>query len=63
MGPNDDITHFEYSKKHNRISGPEVVGLELANSNDIEGLLKRMSDRNFLGEYLNDNPDLLNMII
>ena len=32
-------------------------------SNDIDGLLKRMSDRNFLGEYLNDNPDLLNMII
>ena len=29
LGPHDDITHFEYVKKHNRSKGPSVVGIEL----------------------------------
>jgi threonine dehydratase len=63
LGPNDDITHFEYSKKHNRNSGPAVVGLELKNPNDIEDLIIRMKERNFFGEYLNDSPDLFQVLV
>lgn len=63
LGPNDDITHFEYSKKHNRNSGPAVVGLELENPNDIDDLIQRMLDRKFYGEYLNDSPDLFQFLI
>ena len=29
LGPKDDITFFEYSKKNNRSNGPAVVGIEL----------------------------------
>ncbi|HYF51802.1 MAG TPA: threonine ammonia-lyase IlvA [Planctomycetota bacterium] len=42
LGPNDDITLFEYVKKSNREFGPAIVGVELANRNDLEPLLKRM---------------------
>ena len=63
LGPNDDITHFEYSKKHNRNSGPAVVGLELKNPNDIDDLIIRMKERNFFGEYLNDSPDLFQVLV
>jgi threonine dehydratase len=63
LGPNDDITHFEYSKKHNRNSGPAVVGLELKNPNDIDDLIIRMKEKNFFGEYLNDSPDLFQVLV
>jgi len=63
LGPNDDITHFEYSKKHNRNSGPAVVGLELDNPNDIGGLIQKMKIKNFYGEYLNENPDLFQILV
>ena len=63
LGPNDDITHFEYSKKHNRNSGPAVVGLELFNPNDIKQLIDKMKIKNFFGEYLNDNSDLFQILV
>ncbi|WBL23980.1 threonine ammonia-lyase IlvA [Zunongwangia sp. HRR-M8] len=63
LGPTDDITHFEYSKKHERENGPAVVGIELKDKTDFQPLLKRMKDRNFYGRYLNDTPDLFQFII
>lgn len=63
LGPKDDITHFEYSKKHNRNSGPAVVGIELANPKDIDNVIHKMKSKNFFGEYLNDNQDLFQILI
>ncbi|MCB0656065.1 MAG: threonine ammonia-lyase IlvA, partial [Saprospiraceae bacterium] len=34
LGPDDDITHFEYTKKNNRDAGPALVGIELKKRND-----------------------------
>jgi threonine dehydratase len=42
LGPNDDITLFEYIKRSNRETGPALVGLELADPTDLPGLLARM---------------------
>jgi threonine dehydratase len=39
LGPTDDISYFEYSKKNNRERGPAVVGLELQSKNDFDELL------------------------
>ncbi|HAE30120.1 MAG TPA: threonine dehydratase, partial [Flavobacteriales bacterium] len=55
--------HFEYSKKHNRNSGPAVVGVELEEASDLTGLKKRMKEYNFFGEYLNDKPDLFEFLV
>lgn len=63
LGPNDDITHFEYSKKHHRENGPAVVGIELKDPNDFGPLVERMKKKNFYGEYLNDNPNLFQFLI
>ena len=63
LGPSDDITHFAYSKKTDRERGPAVVGVELRNKEDLEPLIRRMKDRGFFGEYLNDRPDLLHYLV
>jgi threonine dehydratase len=43
LGPDDDITLFEYVKKSNRETGPALVGVELARAGDLPGLLERMA--------------------
>ncbi|WP_158839282.1 threonine ammonia-lyase IlvA [Polaribacter sp. L3A8] len=63
LGPNDDITHFEYTKKNNRTNGAAVVGLELKSSKDLEPLINRMKERSFFGDYLNDKPDLFQFLV
>nr|WP_240746962.1 threonine ammonia-lyase IlvA [Cryptosporangium phraense] len=44
LGPDDDITLFEYVKRNNRETGPALVGVELGRPEDLEPLLKRMSE-------------------
>jgi threonine dehydratase len=43
LGPEDDITLFEYIKRSNRETGPALVGIELARAADLAGLLERMA--------------------
>tara|TARA_B110000091_G_scaffold2084_1_gene1946 strand:+ start:1995 stop:3257 length:1263 start_codon:yes stop_codon:yes gene_type:complete len=63
LGPNDDITHFEYTKKTNRENGAAVVGLQLKSSNDLAPLVAKMKEKNFFGDYLNDKPDLFQFLV
>lgn len=63
LGPNDDITHFEYSKKSSKENAPAIVGIELKSPDDLEPLMSRMKEKNFFGEYLNDKPDLFQYLI
>jgi len=42
LGPNDDITLFEYVKRNNRETGEALVGVELGSAADLDGLLVRM---------------------
>ena len=44
LGPKDDITHFEYTKKNNRDTGPALVGIELQSKEDYQSLLDRMEE-------------------
>ncbi|KAB5491829.1 threonine ammonia-lyase [Flagellimonas hadalis] len=63
LGPDDDITHFEYSKKSSRENAPAVVGIELKSADDLEPLIQRMKANNFFGDYLNDKPDLFQYLV
>ncbi len=63
LGPNDDITLFEYRKKTTREKGPALIGIELQNKEDFEGLVMRMKEQGFNAEYLNDNPNLFQYLI
>ncbi|MGC2652464.1 MAG: threonine ammonia-lyase [Mycobacterium sp.] len=42
LGPNDDITLFEYVKRNNRDFGEALVGVELGSAADLDGLLARI---------------------
>ncbi|HEY2284244.1 MAG TPA: threonine ammonia-lyase IlvA [Streptosporangiaceae bacterium] len=42
LGPDDDITLFEYVKRSNRETGPALVGIELSRPEDLPALLQRM---------------------
>ena len=63
LGPKDDITFFEYSKKNNRSNGPAVVGIELKNPDDFNPLVERMKLKGFYGDYINNKPDLFQFLI
>ncbi|NNK87330.1 MAG: threonine ammonia-lyase IlvA [Flavobacteriaceae bacterium] len=63
LGPDDDITHFEYTKKTNRVNGSAVVGIELQSSENLEPLITKMKLHHFYGDYLNDKPDLFDFLI
>ena len=43
LGPDDDITLFEYVKRSNRETGPALVGIELSRPQDLTGLLERLA--------------------
>ncbi len=63
LGPADDITYFQYQKKHNREHGPAVVGIELKQADDFEPLLQRMKTGGFFNDYLNNQPELFSMLL
>ncbi len=63
LGPNDDITHFEYTKKANRDNDVAVVGVQLKSPLDLEPLITKMKLHNFYGDYLNNKPDLFQFLV
>ncbi|MFC9999227.1 threonine ammonia-lyase IlvA [Nocardia sp. NPDC127526] len=52
LGPDDDITLFEYVKRNNRETGAALVGIELGSPDGLEALLKRMDESPIQGERL-----------
>lgn len=63
LGPNDDITYFQFSRKNNRESGPAVVGIELKNKNDLKNIKKNMKHKDIQYNYLNEKEDLFTQLI
>lgn len=63
LGPDDDITHFEYTKKHNRESGPALVGIQVHQKEDYAGLLERMDNYKIDYQSLNDSKTLYDLLI
>jgi threonine dehydratase len=63
LGPDDDITRFEYTKKHNKDNGPALVGIELKRREDYEPLIERMRLRGVQYMELNKDPVLFNLLI
>jgi threonine dehydratase len=63
LGPDDDITYFQFTKKNSREVGPAVVGLELKNKNDIIAIKTKMENKGFEYKYLNEKQDLFNQLI
>jgi threonine dehydratase len=63
LGPDDDIAHFEYTKKTNKDNGPALVGLELKSKADFETLIVRLNGAGINYEHINNNPMLFEMLV
>jgi len=63
LGPDDDITYFQFTKKNSREVGPAVVGLELKNKKDIIAIKTKMDNKGFEYKYLNEKQDLFHQLI
>ncbi|MGG6313014.1 threonine ammonia-lyase IlvA [Paenibacillus macerans] len=63
LGQSDDITRFEYTKKHNKENGPALVGIELSDKADYEALIGRMSSKGIAYTELNRDLNLFNLLI
>lgn len=63
LGPTDDISYFQFSKKNNRETGPAVVGIELQDKNDFASIEEKLKIYKFNYQYLNANPDLFTLLV
>ncbi|MCY7740421.1 threonine ammonia-lyase IlvA [Bacillus licheniformis] len=63
LGPTDDITRFEYTKKNNKSSGPALVGIELKQREDYEPLIARMDRKGFRYVEVNKDEGLFHLLI
>ena len=63
LGPTDDITHFEYTKKNNRESGPALIGIQLQYREDYDALLQRMELHQINYRTLNDSQTLFELLV
>ncbi len=63
LGPNDDITRFEYMQKHNKETGPALVGVELQSREDYEVLLRNMDKYHINYTELNKNDNLFGYLV
>ncbi len=63
LGPDDDITRFEYMQKHNKETGPALVGIELKTRTDYENLLKNLADYQVNYTELNKDDNLFGYLV
>ncbi|SEU27359.1 threonine ammonia-lyase IlvA [Paenibacillus sp. NFR01] len=63
LGPNDDITRFEYTKKNDKENGPALVGIELLQREDYTPLIERMQAKGVDFTEINKDVNLFNMLI
>jgi threonine dehydratase len=63
LGPDDDITLFEYVKRSNRETGPALVGIELARREDITGLLERLAGMSLVVEQVQPDHVLFRFLV
>ncbi len=63
LGPDDDITYFEYTQKNSKEKGIAVVGIALKQNKDFPPLIDKMKQYDFFVNYLNNDPSLMNLLI
>lgn len=63
LGPDDDITRFEYTKRNNRENGPALVGIELKQREDYDNLIERLQQTGIRYTEINKDPDLFQLLI
>ncbi len=63
LGPTDDIVRFEFIQKHNKESGPALIGIEVKSSEDFETLIERMNEHKLNYTLVNQNENLFEYLV
>lgn len=63
LGPRDDIVHFEYTKKNMRETGPALVGIDISQREDIDGLRLRMEESPLHVEEIPADSEIFRLLI
>ena len=63
LGPNDDITRFEYMQKHNKETGPALVGIELKSGDDYETLIHNLKSFGINYTELRNDDNLFGYLV
>lgn len=63
LGPDDDITRFEYTKKINRGSGPVVLGVLSKTREDVPSLFERIAEFDPTYINLSENQSLFTLLV
>jgi threonine dehydratase len=63
LGPNDDIVRFEFIQKHNKESGPALIGIEVKSRDDFHALLQRMDEYKLNYTLVNQNENLFEYLV
>ena len=63
LGPNDDITRFEYMQKTNKDSGPALVGIELQQRADYETLIGKLQHYHIDFSEINKDDKLFGYLV
>jgi threonine dehydratase len=63
LGEHDDIVRFEYMQKHNKETGPALVGVELRERKDYDVLLEKMMQYQINYTELNKNDTLFSYLV
>ena len=63
LGPNDNITRFEYMKKSARNFGSVLIGIETDKRENFEGLFRRIDARGFAFTDITNNETLAQFVI
>ncbi|AUW62917.1 MULTISPECIES: threonine ammonia-lyase IlvA [Staphylococcus] len=63
LGPQDDITKFEYLKKASQNTGTVIIGIQLNNHQDLEQLKHNVDEFDPSNIYINENKMLYSLLI
>lgn len=63
LGPEDDITRFEYLKKSARNFGSVLIGIETKNPGGFAALMARMNDSGIAWQDITDNDLMAGMLV
>jgi threonine dehydratase len=63
LGPTDDIVRFEFIQKHNKETGPALIGIEVKSKDDFNRLIQRMDSHQLNYTVVNQNENLFEYLI
>ncbi len=63
LGPNDDIVRFEFIQKHNKETGPALIGIEVRSREDYDALLDRMKAHKLNVTEVNQQENLFEYLV